>query len=217
MEYQRYLKDYLATAKSLDRNIGRILAYLEQSGLAENTVVMYASDQGFYMGEHGWFDKRFMYEESLKTPFVLKYPKHIKPGTVVNDIVVNIDFAPTFLDIAGIKAPVEMQGKSFLPLVTKSGKVENWRTAMFYHYYEYPQPHKVPPHFGIRTMRYKLIRFYGPRNEWELYDLKTDPTEMHNIIHDQKQANTIIDLKKQLRSLIVEYKDTEALQILNSN
>ena len=216
-KYQRYLKDYLATAKSLDRNIGRILAYLEKSGLAENTVVMYASDQGFYMGEHGWFDKRFMYEESLKTPLVLKYPKHIKPGTVVNDIVVNIDFAPTFLDIAGVKAPVEMQGKSFLPIVIKSGKVENWRTAMFYHYYEYPQPHKVPPHFGIRTMRYKLIRFYGPRNEWELYDLKTDPTEMHNIIHDQKQANTILDLKKQLRSLIVEYKDTEALQILNSN
>lgn len=216
-KYQRYLKDYLATAKSLDRNIGRILAYLEKSGLAENTVVMYASDQGFYMGEHGWFDKRFMYEESLKTPFVLKYPKHIKPGTVVNDIVVNIDFAPTFLDIAGLKAPVEMQGKSFLPLVTKPGKVKNWRTGMFYHYYEYPQPHRVPPHFGIRTMRYKLIRFYGPRNEWELYDLKTDPTEMHNLIHDQQQANTIIDLKKQLRSLIIEYKDTEALQILNTN
>jgi arylsulfatase A-like enzyme len=216
-KYQRYLKDYLATARSLDRNIGRILAYLEKSGLAENTVVMYASDQGFYMGEHGWFDKRFMYEESLKTPVVLKYPKHIKPGTVVNDIVVNIDFAPTFLDIAGVKAPAEMQGKSFLPLVTKSGKVENWRTAMYYHYYEYPQPHKVPPHFGIRTMRYKLIRFYGPRSEWELYDLKTDPTEMHNIINDQGKVNTILDLKKQLRSLIVEYKDTEALQILNSN
>ena len=216
-KYQRYLKDYLATARSLDRNIGRILAYLEKSGLAENTVVMYASDQGFYMGEHGWFDKRFMYEESLKTPFVLKYPKLIKPGTIVNDMVVNIDFAPTFLDIAGLKVPAEMQGKSFLPIVTKSAKLENWRTGVYYHYYEYPQPHKVPPHFGIRTMRYKLIRFYGPRNEWELYDLKVDPTEMHNLIHDKQQASTILELKKQLHSLIIAYKDTEALQILNSN
>jgi len=216
-KYQRYLKDYLATAKSLDRNIGRILDYLEKSGLADNTVVMYASDQGFYMGEHGWFDKRFMYEESLKTPFVIKYPHHIKPGTVVKDLVVNIDFAPTFLDIAGVPVPVEIQGKSFLPLMTQPNKVIPWRSGMYYHYYEYPQPHKVPPHFGIRTLRYKLIRFYGPRNEWELFDLKKDPTEMHNLIHDQAQTNTIAILKKQLVALIKEYKDKDALEILKTD
>ncbi len=216
-KYQRYLKDYLATAKSLDRNIGRILDYLEKSGLADNTVVMYASDQGFYMGEHGWFDKRFMYEESLKTPFVIKYPHHIKPGTVVKDLVVNIDFAPTFLDIAGVPVPVEIQGKSFLPLMKQPNKVIPWRSGMYYHYYEYPQPHKVPPHFGIRTLRYKLIRFYGPRNEWELFDLKKDPTEMHNLIHDQAQTNTIAVLKKQLVVLIKEYKDKDALEILKND
>lgn len=215
-KYQRYLKDYLATARSLDRNIGRILAYLDKTGLSKNTVVVYASDQGFYMGEHGWFDKRFMYEESLRTPFVIKYPPSIKPGTVINKMIVNIDFAPTFLNMAGVPIPSAMQGKSFLPLLMNAPLTEPWRKGMYYHYYEYPQPHKVAPHFGIRTLRYKLIRFYGPHNDWELYDLKTDPQEMHNQINSSKYTTIIKELKKELIQLVIEYKDDQVLQILKS-
>jgi hypothetical protein len=135
-KYQRYMKDYLSTAKSLDRNIGRILKYLDSTGLAKNTIVIYTSDQGFYMGEHGWFDKRFMYEESLRTPFVIKYPGKIKPGSVVNDMVVNIDFTPTILELAGIKIPEDIQGKSFVQNVYNGKTPSNWRKSMYYHYYE---------------------------------------------------------------------------------
>ncbi len=152
-KYQRYLKDYLSVARSLDRNIGLLLSYLDEKGLTENTVVIYASDQGFYLGEHGWFDKRWIYEESLRTPFVMRYPGVIQPGTQVSSITLNIDWGPTLLDIAGLKTPPDMQGVSFLPLI--DGKNEplaaaGWRKAMYYHYYEYPQPHHVYPHFGIR-------------------------------------------------------------------
>jgi arylsulfatase A-like enzyme len=152
------MKDYLAVAKSMDRNIGKILQYLDQHKLVENTVVVYLSDQGFYLGEHGWFDKRFMYEESLRTPFVIRYPQIIKPGTSITRFASNIDWAPTVLDLAGIKVPNEVQGMSLVPLL-KNRNVKNWNDELYYHYYEYPDPHRVSPHFGIRTPKYKLIRF----------------------------------------------------------
>ncbi len=214
-KYQRYLKDYLSTAKSLDRNIGRILAYLDANHLVENTIVIYASDQGFYMGEHGWFDKRFMYEESLRTPFVMRYPGIVKPGTKLDQMIVNIDFAPSILAMAGLQAPVEMQGNNFLPLLTKTPLEKVWRKSMYYHYYEFPEPHHVAPHFGIRTERYKLIRFYGDADAWELFDLKKDPTEMNNIIDQKSAKQTILQLKKELVSLAKEFKDDEALEFLS--
>lgn len=212
-KYQRYLKDYLATARSLDRNIGRLLDYLDQSGLSKNTVVIYASDQGFYLGEHGWFDKRFIYEESLRTPFVIRYPGVVQPGTFIPQLMVNIDWAPTILDIAGVPAPAEMQGTSFLPLL--KGDTKNWRKAAYYHYYEFPQPHHVYPHFGIRTEKYTLVRFYDQTNAWELYDLQKDPHEMHNLYGQAAYKQVTADLKQQLRQLIWEYKDGEALKIMD--
>jgi len=213
-KYQRYLKDYLATARSLDRNIGVLLDYLDKKGLASNTVVVYTSDQGFYLGEHGWFDKRFMYEESLRTPFIMRYPGVIKPGTTVSDIMLNIDWAPTLLDIAGVRPPADMQGVSFLPLLRPDGARHDWRTAMYYHYYEFPQPHHVYPHFGIRTEQYKLIRFYGPSDSWELYDLARDPQELNNRYNDPAYRKVIADLRLQLRQLIGQYDDKEAAKIL---
>lgn len=215
-KYQRYLKDYYAVAKSLDRNIGNILHYLDSTGLAKNTVVIYASDQGFYLGEHGWFDKRFMYEESLRSIFVMRYPGVIKPGTEVRQFVSNIDWAPTILDIAGVKPSPSMQGISFLKLA--DGKLQHipWRNQLYYHYYEFPQPHHVHPHIGIRTERYKLIRFYGEVNSWELYDLQKDPHEQHNVYADKTNEQTIKKLKEQLKNLAVEYKDTEALPIIDT-
>jgi arylsulfatase A-like enzyme len=212
-KYQRYLRDYLATARSMDRNIGRILDYLDSTGLASNTIVIYTSDQGFYMGEHGWFDKRFMYEESLRTPFMMKYPGKIQPGSKVDQMIVNIDFAPTLIDYAGINVPQEMQGKSFKNLVSNIQPVKDWRKAMYYHYYEYPEPHRVAPHIGIRTEYYKLIRFYGPIDRWELFDIKSDPHEMHNLI-DKASKQLIASLKLQLMNLAKEYKDDEAVQLL---
>ncbi len=216
-KYQRYLRDYLATARSMDRNIGRILDYLDASGLAENTIVIYTSDQGFYMGEHGWFDKRFMYEESLRTPFVMKYPGRIKPGTVINEMVVNIDFAPSIIDLAGVKVPVEMQGQCFGPLLSKTPVTKDWRKAMYYHYYEFPQPHHVAPHFGIRTERYKLIRFYGPYDAWELFDLKKDRTELNNLYGNLQMKEITANLKEQLRALIAQYKDQDAMKVFNTD
>ena len=214
-KYQRYMRDYLATARSMDRNIGRILDYLDSTGLSKNTIVIYTSDQGFYMGEHGWFDKRFMYEESLRTPFMMKYPGKIQPGSRVDEMVVNIDFAPTLIDYAGIPVPKDMQGKSFKGLLENSSVLQkDWRKAMYYHYYEYPEPHRVAPHLGIRTDRYKLIRFYGAVNKWELFDLQNDPHEMKNLIDDASQKNRILQLKKQLMDLVKQYKDAEALDIL---
>ncbi|HTE09101.1 MAG TPA: sulfatase/phosphatase domain-containing protein, partial [Flavitalea sp.] len=215
-KYQRYMKDYLSVAKSLDRNIGRILDYLDKHGLAENTVVVYASDQGFYLGEHGWFDKRFMYEESLKTPFVMRYPGVIKPGTSISQFALNIDWAPTMLDIAKVKVPGAIQGVSLVPLLdqSKANKIP-WRKQVYYHYYEYPRDHKVYPHFGIRTEHYKLIRFYGVKNFWELYNLDKDPHEMKNIFESKGSEKITSELKKKLKELIIEYEDDEALQLLD--
>ncbi|NIJ55825.1 sulfatase family protein [Dyadobacter arcticus] len=216
-KYQRYLRDYFSVANSLDRNIGKLLEYLDQSGLAKNTVVIYASDQGFYLGEHGWFDKRFIYEESLKTPFVIRYPGVIKPGIKVSDLILNIDWAPTVLNIAGAKTPTDMQGKSFLPLLkgTQTAQIP-WRKEAYYHYYEFPQPHHVYPHFGLRTSRYKLAYFYGGADSWELFDLQKDPTEVANIYGAKGTEKLTADLKGKLKILMTEYKDEEALKILAS-
>lgn len=215
-KFQRYLKDYYSVANSMDRNIGRVLDYLDEHNLTENTVVIYASDQGFYMGEHGWFDKRFIYEESLKTPFVVRYPGVIKPGTVNNNLISNIDWAPTILDMAQAKAPEEMQGESFLPLLAEKGEKPAWRDAAYYHYYEFPEPHHIHPHFGVRTERYKLVRFYGEINKWEFYDLENDSQEMSNI-YDNPQYKTVIEeTRKKLQDLIIKYDDKDALEIMKN-
>jgi arylsulfatase A-like enzyme len=215
-KFQRYMRDYLATAKGLDRNIGRILDELDAMGLKENTIVIYVSDQGFYMGEHGWFDKRFMYEESFRTPFVIRYPGHIKPGTTINDMIINIDYAPTLLQFAGVNIPNDLQGKSFAPLLMKPGSVKNWRDVLYYHYYEYPWAHRVAKHFGIRTARYKLIRFYHPEAYWELYDLENDKSEMKNLYGDPTYAAITEKLKKQLMETATHFKDQEAVALMGS-
>lgn len=212
-KFQRYMRDYLSTARSLDRNIGELLDYLDKTGLSKNTVVIYASDQGFYLGEHGWFDKRFIYEESLKTPFVIKYPGKIKPGTKVQQVVSNVDWAPTVLDMAGVKPTEGMQGKSFYPLLQNPNK--SWDNKSYYHYYEYPQPHRVAPHFGLRTDQYTLAKFYGPQDLWELYDIKKDPKNMKNLYGDKAYAGVIKKLKSELKAKMIEYKDTEALELFN--
>lgn len=212
-KFQRYMKDYFATANSLDRNIGKLLDYLDQTGLAENTVVIYASDNGFYLGEHGWFDKRFIYEESLHVPLVVRYPKVVKAGSVVNGIVLNNDWGPTVLDIAGLQTPAAMQGKSFLPLLKNEAAAKDWRKDAYYHYYEFPRPHHVHPHFGIRSDRYTLARFYGEINSWELFDLQKDPQQLHNIYGTKAAEAITADLKLRLKKLIGQYEDTEALKI----
>ena len=212
-KYQRYLKDYLATAKSLDRNIGRVLDYLDKNNLTKNTIVIYLSDQGFYMGEHGWFDKRFMYEESFRTPMVMRYPGVIKPGTTIKDFIMNLDIAPTLLDAGKATIPSEMDGQSFLPLL-KHNHYKS-RDAMYYHYYENGE-HSVSPHFGIKSKRYKLIRFYKRVESWELFDLKKDPRELHNIYHTKKGAKLSKKLKQDLLKMIEQYQDEDAKKIFNT-
>ena len=179
-KYQRYIKDYLKTVKSLDDNVGRVLDYLEEHDMLKNTLVVYTSDQGFYMGEHGWFDKRFMYEESLNTPLIMMLPDGFERRGEITEMVQNIDYAPTFLELAGLEVPADIQGESFLPLL-KGEKPENWRNAIYYHFYEYPAEHMVKRHYGVRDNRYKLIHFYNDIDKWELYDLQEDPHEMNNI------------------------------------
>ncbi len=210
-KFERYLKDYYATAKSLDRNVGRILDYLDSTGLAKNTVVIYASDQGFYLGEHGWFDKRFIYEESLRTAFLARYPGHIKPGTTVKNLVSNVDWAPTILDLAQAPIPAEIQGRSFLPLLLQT-EVSDWRQDVYYHYYKYPQPHHVSPHFGIRTKKYMLARFYKGVESWELFDLEEDPDELRNLSGDKHFSAIERELKERLKKQILLYDDQEALK-----
>jgi arylsulfatase A-like enzyme len=180
-KYQRYIKDYLRCIASVDDNVGRLLDFLDESGLAKNTVVIYCSDQGFYLGEHGWFDKRWMYEESLRTPFIVKWPGVTKPGSINNDIVSPLDFAQTFLAIAGADDPGDMQGTSLVPIL-KGKTPADWRTEFYYHYYEFPGVHHVRRHDGVTDGRYKLIHFYEPDvNEWELYDLASDPHELTSV------------------------------------
>lgn len=206
-KFNRYIKDYLRCIKSVDDGVGELLDYLEESGLAENTIVVYTSDQGFYLGEHGWFDKRFMYEESFKTPLLVRYPKEIKPGTEISKLVQNIDFAPTFLDYADVEIPEEMQGESFRKLV--SGESDEWRDAVYYTYYEYPAVHMVKRHYGVATERYKLIHFYYDIDEWEMYDLEVDPNEMNNIYGDPDYADVQETLHEKLTDLRAYYGDSD--------
>ena len=212
-KYQKYIKDYLRCVRGIDRGVGRVLDYLEENGLAKNTLVVYTSDQGFYLGEHGWFDKRWMYEESFKMPFLIKCPDIIKAGTVSKELIMNIDFGPTLLDFAGIKIPQNIQGKSFKNSFSDSSYLG--RDAVYYHYYEYPIWHKVQPHYGMKTSKYKLIHFYYSMDEWELYDLETDPNEVNNI-YKKVPASLILSLKEQLKSLQSEYKDDISMNKMKS-
>ena len=204
-KYQRYIKDYLRCIASVDDNIGRMLQYLDESGLAENTIVIYSSDQGFYLGEHGWFDKRWMYEESLHMPFIVRWPGVTKPASVNTDMVQNLDFAETFLEIAGLEIPGEMQGQSIVPLL-QGNTPDNWRKSIYYHYYEYPGAHSVQRHNGVRTDRYKLINYYE-LGEKEMFDLETDPREMKSVYNDPEYANIQIQLEDELARLKKYYLD----------
>jgi arylsulfatase A-like enzyme len=210
-KYQRYIKDYLRCVASVDDNIGRLMDYLDENGLAENTIVIYTSDQGFYLGEHGWYDKRFMYEESFSIPLVVRYPKEIKAGSVTDMMAVNIDFCPTLLDYAGIGIPEDVQGKSLRPIL--SGEFpEEWRTSVYYHYFQYPKGwHAVKRHYGIRTDRYKLIHFYNDIDEWELYDLKEDPNEINNVYDSNKYFSAQKELHKELEELRKYYDEEELI------
>jgi len=209
-KYQRFIKDYLACVKSVDDNVGRVLKYLDENGLAKNTIVVYTGDQGFYLGDHGFFDKRFIYEESFRMPFIMRYPKKIKEGSSNQDLISNADFAPTLLEFAGIDVPADVQGKSFEKMA--EGKtIENWRDAVYYHYYEWPFWHHVQPHYGIRSKRYKLAHFYYNIDEWEFYDMEKDPNEMYNAINDPAYAEEIANMKKQLNELMKEVGDTANL------
>lgn len=204
-KYQRYIKDYLRCVAAVDDNVGRVLDYLDENGLAENTIVVYTSDQSFYLGEHGWYDKRWMYEESFRTPLMVRWPEKIKAGTTNDALVMNLDFAETFLNAAGVEIPAEMQGRSFLPML--EGKtIPDWRKSVYYHYYEYPQPHRVAPHYGVRTDRYKLIHFYKT-DEWELFDLEKDPKELKSVYDDSKYAEVQNVMKSELKKLRKQYED----------
>lgn len=205
-KFRRYMQDYLACVQSVDDNIGRFLDFLNKSGLAENTMVIYTSDQGFFLGEHNFYDKRFMYEESLRTPLLVRWPGKIKPGSVSKSMVLNLDFAPTMLAAAGVNVPADMQGRSFLPLL-EGRTPANWRRAMYYRYY-HPGHHNVAAHYGIRTDRYKLI-YFNKLNQWELYDLQKDPLEMKNVYNDASYRKILEQLKKELYRLKKEVKDDD--------
>lgn len=203
-KYQRYIRDYLRCIDSIDENVGRILDYLKESGLDKNTIVVYSSDQGFYLGEHGWFDKRWMYEESFLMPLLVRWPGVVKPGTEINQLTQNIDFAPTFLEAAGCTIPAEVQGVSLVPLL--KGEKVPWRDALYYHYYDGPGEHGVAKHYGIRTDRYKLIRFYADAdNTWELYDLEKDPEEMKSVYNDAAYSDIRTELTAKLEELKKKY------------
>ncbi|MBE6216105.1 MAG: sulfatase [Bacteroidales bacterium] len=205
-KYQQYIRDYLATAKSVDESVGTLLDYLEKSGKLDNTIVIYTSDQGFFLGEHGWFDKRFMYEQCQRMPVMIRYPKEIGRGSISDAICMNIDFAPTFLDYAGVDIPSDIQGRSLRRLL-KGHIPSGWRDAAYYHYYEYPAEHSVKRHYGIRTKDFKLIHFYNDIDQWEMYDLKADPQEMNNVYDDPSYASVREHMHAKLEDVQEEYKD----------
>ena len=207
--YNRYLHDYLGCVKAVDEGVGRVLDYLDKEGLAENTIVVYSSDQGFYLGEHGWFDKRWIFEESLRTPMLVRWPGVTKPGSTNADLVSNLDFAPTFLEVAGVPLPADVHGKSLTP-VLKGQTPADWRKSFYYHYYEYPGPHDVRRHYGVVTDRYKLVHFYEPGVDyWELFDLKTDPKELTSVHDKSEYAAARKDLEAELARLRAELKVPE--------
>jgi arylsulfatase A-like enzyme len=218
--HQRYMRTYLASIESVDINVGRVLKYLEDNDLADNTIVIYTSDQGFYLGEHGWYDKRWVYEESLRTPLIVRWPGVVEPGSVNGDIVSPLDFAQTFLDIAGIEAPDEMQGRSMVPIL-KGNTPDDWRDSHYYHYYEFPAVHMVNRHYAVCTKRYKLIHHYKtpPVNKraeknpgydvWELIDLEVDPLEQKNFYDDPAYAQVQKELHAELKRLREKYQVPE--------
>lgn len=203
-KYQNYIRDYMATIASVDESVGQLLDYLEKNNLDKNTIVVYTSDQGFYMGEHGWFDKRFMYEESFRTPLLMRLPGGKKGD--IPQLVQNIDYAPTFLELAGAPIPADIQGESLLPLL-KGERPENWRNSLYYHYYEYPAEHSVKRHYGVRDDRYKLIHFYNDIDVWELYDLQEDPHEMNNLYGKPSYEAVMKRMRDELYKLQKQYDD----------
>lgn len=205
-KFQRYAKNYLRCVRGVDDSVGKIQDTLKDLQLDDNTVVIYSSDQGFYIGDHGWYDKRWMYEESLMMPLIVKWPGVTKPDSRSDQMVQNLDYAQTFLEMAGAEIPANMQGRSLVPIL-KNGKADNWRKSIYYHYYEYPSVHMVPRHYGIRTERYKLIHFYQFGNEWEMYDLKEDPDELTNIYGRADKKSLQIDLEQQLKAIRKFYDD----------
>lgn len=205
-KFQRYAKNYLRCVKGVDESVDNLQKTLEKLGLDKNTIVIYSSDQGFYIGDHGWYDKRWMYDESLKMPFIVKWPGMTKPGSRNTDLIQNLDYAQTFLELAGAKIPEDMQGASLVPLL-KGQTPKDWRKEIYYHYYEYPSVHMVPRHNGIRSKRYKLMHFYQFKNEWELYDLKSDPDELNNIYGDPKFAKVRKRMENRLQHLVDYYED----------
>jgi len=208
-KYQRYMQDYLATVQSVDDNVGRVLDYLDKNGLARNTIVIYTSDQGFFLGDHGLFDKRFMYEESLRMPFLIRWPALIKPGSRSDAMALNVDFAETFLEAAGLPVPNTMQGRSLMPVLR--GRVPaDWRTSMYYRYYHDPGDHNTRAHYGVRTRTHKLIYFWK-KDQWELYDLVNDPLEMNNIYGQPGQEKITATLKAELLRLKQAVHDDDQL------
>jgi arylsulfatase A-like enzyme len=209
-KYQRYMQDYLGTIKAVDENVGRLLDYLEANDLMENTIIVYTSDQGFYLGEHGWYDKRFVYDESFKTPLLVAWPGKTKAAVKSDEMVQNLDFAQTFLDAAGLESPSDMQGESMMPLLT--GNEDQWtRDEVYYHYYEYPAEHMVNRHYAIVTKEYKLIHYYFVEDEWELIDRKKDPMELKNVYNDPTYSEIKKDLHKRLEKMRIKYKDNNEL------
>lgn len=205
--YQRYMQDYLACVAAVDESVGRLLDYLDRTGLAANTIVIYTSDQGFFLGDHNWYDKRFMYEQSLRMPFLIRWPGRIRPGSTSDAMILNVDFMPTLLAAAGLEVPGDVQGRSFLPILD-GRRPADWRTSMYYRYYHYPQHHRVQPHYGVRTERYKLI-YFNRLNQWELYDLQSDPNELHNLYHSPAHTEIVRQLKAELERLRRELRDQD--------
>lgn len=205
--YQRYAKDYLRCVASLDDNVGRVLDWLDESGLAQNTIVIYSSDNGWYLGEHGWYDKRWMYEESFRTPLLVRWPAAVKPGSTSDALAMNLDFASTFLEAAGVEIPADLQGRSLVPIL-KGAQPEDWRKSVYYHYYEFPGAHSVARHYGVRTDRYKLIRYYQT-GEGELFDLQEDPNELQSQYDDPAYAEIRKELEAELARLRTQYGDSE--------
>jgi arylsulfatase A-like enzyme len=206
-QYQRYVKDYLRSVAGVDASVGRVLEWLEKSGLEDETLFVYTSDQGFYLGEHGWYDKRWMYEESFRTPLIVRWPGVTAPGAVDAHLTQNIDVAPTLLAAAGLETPARMQGTSLLPLL-RGESPRDWRASLYYHYYEYPQPHRVAEHYGVATQRYKLIR-YPATEEWELFDRERDPSELRSAADDPQYAEVRAELEAELERLRALYGDQD--------